>query len=163
MLPFPGTRCGNAVGIPQPVKSLLTRTLGPDAAAPPQPTAVVAKQTSPVPVASPVEAITMTDQIRQPATWQDEAPARLEPRHARPQTVTAPSPPLQLETIGQEVVTTAPVAAAAVQQADEGAAWVDPEKERWTTVVAIPAKQPQQPVARRARPPIRAATRSVRS
>ena len=131
----------------QPVKSLLTRTLGPDAAAPPQPTAVVAKQTSPVPVASPVEAITMTNQIRQPATWQDEAPARLEPRHARPQTVTAPSPPLQLETIGQEVVTTAPVAAAAVQQADEGAAWVDPEKERWTTVVAIPAKQPQQPVA----------------
>ena len=140
----------------QPVESLLTRMLGKPAAKP----VPVEKQQPKVPPTerrlSPLKE-THADAIRRPARWEDEGPLRLEPRHARPLTVTAPAPPLQIGAIGKPLQDSSPVAASAAKgEATGNTAWVDPSGEDWAEAVAdaaaqkpVVAETPRQRIVRR--------------
>ena len=149
-----------------PVESLLTRTLGagPTAAdwpgnpasgentdRPDQAGTTDAKQptaTEPVkassatgtasrqPPGDPTPPPLLTTAGNPPTRREQGRPVRLEPRHARPRTLTAPSPPLQLERIGDG---DPPALPAVSSPAAADAAWVDPEGEDWAAAVAIPA------------------------
>ena len=139
----------------QPVESLLTRTLGR-----PVPNPVpAAERAVPAPVTKRTvaqKAAAEVDLIRQPAGWEDGEPLRLEPRHARPQTTTAPAPPLRLDSVGTPVQRTSAAAAPAGGAGDGGTAWVDPDGEDWaeavtstaTRVVASP-ETPRERILRR--------------
>ncbi len=140
----------------QPVESLLTRMLGqptpkPVPAVQQQPKASATKQR-----VSPLEK-DHAEAIRRPARWEEKGPLRLEPRHARPQTATAPAPPLQLGAIGRPPQDSLPVATSAAKGVDNSrAAWVDPDGEDWAEAVAttVPRKPvvpetPRQRIVRR--------------
>lgn len=139
----------------QPVESLLTRMLG-EPAPKPVPAVQQPKATANGQRVSPLEK-DHAEAIRRPARWEEEGPLRLEPRHARPQTATAPAPPLQLQAIGKPPQDSVPVAVPAAKGAGSGrAAWVDPSGEDWAEAVAstVPRKPvvtetPRQRIVRR--------------
>ncbi len=139
----------------QPVESLLTRTLGSPAPNP----VPAAERAAPTPVTKRTvarNAAAEADVIRRPAGWEDGEPLRLEPRHARPQTTTAPAPPLRLDSVGTPVERTSTAATTAGGAGDGGTAWVDPDGEDWaeavtstpTGVVASP-ETPRERIVRR--------------
>ena len=125
----------------QPVESLLTRMLGQPAPKP----VPVAKQQAKVPLPqqhlSPQE-VSRDDTIRRPAHWEEEGRMRLKPRHARPQTATAPAPPLQLGAIGKPPQESSPIAASAGKDTGK-TAWIDTDGEDWAeAVTGAVARQP---------------------
>lgn len=129
----------------QPVKSLLTRMLDEPAAKP-----ITVAQQQPKAPATPEQRLSPSEKahdeaIRRPARWADEGPLRLEPRHARPQTATAPAPPLQLGAIGKPPQDSLPAAAPAAKGEGTGrTAWVDPNGEDWAE--AVTSSMPRKPV-----------------
>jgi len=132
----------------QAVQSLLTRTLG-KTTPPPSPTPPKQPAT-PQTVRQPSPMKTKVDRpIRRPSRWEDEAeePLRLEPRHARPQTATAPAPPLRLDSIGKPVQPPATASLPQAGPADGTTAWVDPDGEDWAEAVTNSTSTTRQPAS----------------
>lgn len=147
-----------------PVKSLLTRTLGPPAPAtsekrqvthkitPKQASTAVATKHGPPERSSRLDLarenlpLANTDDLPYPKHWDSQPAVSLTPRHPRPRTETAPSPPLRTDLIGSSFNQKSTTTVSNSTGSTAGESWIDPDRDEWTKAVTTPPVKPAPPV-----------------